>query len=83
MLHRGQGGQAEPERDAGRVLGILLRRKALVLLAALALMILAGAVGRDAGDKLVSGATWTPRPSRNAQPSCSQDGFSADRPTWS
>lgn len=49
VLHREQGGKAERELEAGRVLGLLLRRKGVMLLAALLLMILAGLSGRDAG----------------------------------
>lgn len=60
MLHREKGGKAEREPGAGRVLGLLLRRKGMVLLAALLLMILAGVTGRDAGDKLTSGAYLDP-----------------------
>ncbi|WP_304119178.1 MMPL family transporter [Mycolicibacterium bacteremicum] len=60
VLHREQGGKAERELEAGRVLGLLLRRKGVVLLAALLLMILAGLSGRDAGDKLTSGAYLDP-----------------------
>jgi RND superfamily putative drug exporter len=59
-LQREHGGQAEQEQEAGRVLRLLLRRRALVLCAALLLMILAGVVGRDAGDQLVSGAYLDP-----------------------
>jgi RND superfamily putative drug exporter len=59
VLHR-EGGKAERELEAGRVLGLLLRRKGVVLLAALLLMILAGLSGRDAGDKLTSGAYLDP-----------------------
>lgn len=51
-----RSGTREPETEPGPFLGLLLRRPLLVLLAALVLMVLAGVVGRDAGDKLVSGA---------------------------
>ena len=60
MVHRGKGWKPEQEPEAGRVLRLLLRRKGVVLLTALLLMILAGLAGRDAGDKLTSGAYLDP-----------------------
>lgn len=52
--------ELEPEINPGAFLRILLRRSGLVLLAALMLMVLAGVAGRDAGDRLVSGAYLDP-----------------------
>ena len=56
VVHHERSGKCEPETEAGPLLRLLLRRRGLVLLASLLLMILAGVAGRDAGDKLVSGA---------------------------
>jgi RND superfamily putative drug exporter len=50
----------EREIEPGTLTGLLLRCRGLVVLAALVLMILAGIVGRDAADKLVSGAYLDP-----------------------
>lgn len=46
--------------EAGRALGWLLRRRAVVVWTALLLMVLAAVAGRDAGDELVSGAYLDP-----------------------
>lgn len=46
--------------EPGRFVGLLVRRRGSVLLLALLLMVLAGVAGRDAGDKLVSGAYLDP-----------------------
>lgn len=59
-VHHERSGTSEPEAEPGWFLGLLLRRRGLVLLAALLLMVLAGVAGRDAGDKLVSGAYLDP-----------------------
>ncbi|WP_084764619.1 MMPL family transporter [Knoellia subterranea] len=55
-----RSGKRELETGPGPLLRLLLRRRGLVLLAALVLMILAGVAGRDAGDKLTSGAYLDP-----------------------
>ena len=59
-VHHERSGKRGPEAEAGPFLRLLLRRRGLVLLAALLLMILAGVAGRDAGDKLTSGAYLDP-----------------------
>lgn len=69
-VHHERSGKREPEAVAGPFLRLLLRRRGLVLLAALLLMILAGVAGRDAGDRLTSGAYLVLRQSRNARPRC-------------
>lgn len=51
---------AEREVEVGLLVGVLLRRRGLVLVVALLLVVLAGFVGRDAGDKLTSGAYLDP-----------------------
>lgn len=53
-------GTREPDAEPGWFVGFLLRRRGWVLLTALLLMVLAGLAGRDAGDKLVSGAYLDP-----------------------
>ncbi|PWN04313.1 transporter [Nocardioides silvaticus] len=60
VVHHERSRKREPETEAGPLLRLLLRRRGLVLLAALLLMILAGVAGRDAGDKLTSGAYLDP-----------------------
>lgn len=60
VARRAQGGNRELAVEPGRFVGVLLHRRALVLVAALVLLVLAGWVGRDAGDKLVSGAYLDP-----------------------
>ncbi len=55
-----QGAKGRPPDEPGAWLRLLLRRRGLVLLAVLMLLILAGISGRDAGDKLVSGAYLDP-----------------------
>jgi len=59
-VHHERSGKREPETQPGPFLRLLLRRRGLVLLAALLLMVLAGVAGRDAGDKLTSGAYLDP-----------------------
>lgn len=59
-VHNERSRKREPETQAGPLLRLLLRRRGLVLVAALLLMILAGVAGRDAGDKLTSGAYLDP-----------------------
>ncbi|UUW88612.1 MMPL family transporter [Pimelobacter simplex] len=58
--HHALSGTRGPEKKAGPLLRLLLRRRGLVLVVALLLMIVAGVVGRDAGDKLTSGAYLDP-----------------------
>ncbi len=55
-----QSGGSDPEVTPGALLRLLLRRRGSVLLGAFLLLLLAGVVGRDAGDKLVSGAYLDP-----------------------
>jgi RND superfamily putative drug exporter len=59
-VHYERSGTSEPETEPGWFLGLLLHRRGLVLLTALLFMVLAGVAGRDAGDKLVSGAYLDP-----------------------
>lgn len=59
-VHDERSRRPEPETAPGAFLRLVLRRRGLVLLAALMLMVLAGVAGRDAGDKLVSGAYLDP-----------------------
>lgn len=60
MQERDPKRDLERATDANPFLRLLLRRRGLVLVAALLLMALAGVVGRDAGDKLASGAYLDP-----------------------
>ncbi|MDE0774686.1 MMPL family transporter [Nocardioides sp.] len=55
-----RGRALEPETNPGPMLRLLLRRRGLILVAALVLMVLAGVAGSDAGDKLTSGAYLDP-----------------------
>ncbi|EGD42765.1 MMPL family transporter [Nocardioides sp. NPDC057772] len=57
---QGRRHDTEPDTEPGAFLQLLLRRRGLVLLTALMLILLAGVAGRDAGDKLVSGAYLDP-----------------------
>lgn len=57
---RAQDGNLKPEIEPGRLLGALLHRRGLVVVAALVLLVVAGLAGRDTGDKLVSGAYLDP-----------------------
>ena len=57
---RSGSGTREHDAEPGGFVGLLLRRRGWVLLTALLLMVLAGLAGRDAGDKLVSGAYLDP-----------------------
>ena len=59
-VHHDRGRALEPETNPGPLLRLLLRRRGLVLVAALVLMVLAGVAGSDAGDKLTSGAYLDP-----------------------
>ena len=59
-VRRERSGMSEPDPEPGWFVGLLLRRRGVVLLVALLLMALAGVAGRDAGDKLVSGAYLDP-----------------------
>ncbi|WP_366916509.1 MMPL family transporter [uncultured Nocardioides sp.] len=62
MTHHELDGTREPktEEEVGPLMRVLLRRRGPVLVAALLLMTLAGVAGRDAGDKLSSGAYLDP-----------------------
>lgn len=59
-VRRERSGMSESGPEPGWFVGLLLRRRGVVLLVALLLMALAGVAGRDAGDKLVSGAYLDP-----------------------
>lgn len=59
-VRRRGSGTREPDAEPGWFVGLLLRRRGWVLLTALLVMVLAGLAGRDAGDKLVSGAYLDP-----------------------
>lgn len=59
-VHHERSGKREPETEAGPLLRLLLRRRGLVLVAALVLMVLAGVAGSGAGAKLTSGAYLDP-----------------------
>ena len=59
-VRRERSGMSESGPEPGWFVGLLPRRRGVVLLVALLLMALAGVAGRDAGDKLVSGAYLDP-----------------------
>jgi len=59
-VRRERSGMSESGPEPGWFVGLLLRRRGVVLLVALLLMALAGVAGRDAGDKFVSGAYLDP-----------------------
>jgi RND superfamily putative drug exporter len=59
-VHNDRGRALEPDANPGPLLRLLLRRRGLILVAALVLMVLAGVAGSDAGDKLTSGAYLDP-----------------------
>jgi len=65
------------------LLRVLLRRRGLVLVAALVLMVLTGVAGSDAATSWLPVPTWTPRQSRNAPLHCWLRSSPAGRRTWS